>query len=124
MNGTVFRLSVPASPASVRVIRSVASAAAAEAALAYDSFDDLGLAIDEASGALLEHGGVSLHCSVDDSDHGLAVVLSITPDPGERRQWPDQGWQESLGALVLSTVAADVAYGEVAGRPAVSFNIG
>ncbi len=124
MSDPVFRLTVPASPEAVRVIRAVAGAAAAEAALGYDSFDDLSLAIDEASGALLEHGGASLHCSVHDTSPGLAVTLSMTPRPGERSQWPHPGWQESLGALVLSSVAADVDYGELAGCPAVSFNVG
>lgn len=121
MNDTVFRLSVPALPDAIRVIRSVANAAAAEANLGYDSLDDLSLAIDEAGGALLDVDSESLVCTVAREADRLAVIM--TADTTGADEWPAPDWRDSLGALVLSSIATDVDFNKLDGRPAVSFTI-
>lgn len=125
MTATVFSLVVPAEPGAVRVIRSVASGAAAEADLAYDSLDDLGLAIDEAGSALLSHGGVggALRCELSSVGSVLDVTMSAS-SPKQGVDWPSPDWQESLEAMVLMAVAGSVSFTRVGGNPAVSFTIG
>lgn len=125
MTATVFSLTVPADPAAVRVIRSVANGAAAEAELAYDTFDDLGLAIDEAGTVLLEHcNAAELRCVLTRANAILTVTISAaSPDPSSV-EWPPADWEESLGAMVLAAVANSVDFTSSAGNPAVSFTIG
>ncbi len=120
MTPPVFRLEVPARPEAVRVVRSVASGAAAEVDMGYDKMDELGLAIDEASTALLELGmGGELVCEAFAAQRGLAVSVAATGAPPTLDSWPPA--ETSLGQMVLRAVAADVELTSEAGRPTVRF---
>ncbi len=123
MLASSLRISVPATAAAVRVIRTVASAAAAEHLLAFDVLEDMNLAIDEASGALLADtaGEGNLECVVSPAANGLDFTISRTTAIA---QWPPVDWPGSLGAVVLNSVAADVSLDVAAGKPSITFTVG
>ncbi|NND03347.1 MAG: hypothetical protein HKN91_11225 [Acidimicrobiia bacterium] len=124
MTRPAFRLTTPAAADAVRIIRAVANGAAADAALSYNSFEDLDLAVGEASASLLEHGsGGSLECVVSVAEGSLDVSVALSGSPEATAQWPPADWENSLGALVLGSVASDVHLVHVDGNPAISFTV-
>lgn len=115
-------LAVPADPESARIVRAVANAVAAAESFVFDALGDLDLAIDEGFAALLEAGdGRHMACGIAVDDRGLSLELSR--DSAEAHRWPDPGWSESLGAMVLAAVATDVEYLTLDDRPAIRFSI-
>lgn len=122
MTAPTYRLSVPATPASVRVIRTVASAVAADESLSFDQLDEMNLAIDEASAALLEHvEGDVLDCALDVGDHQLSFLISMPA--ATNTGWPLPEWRSSLGVTVLNAIASDVDFLMADGNPAVAFAV-
>ncbi len=121
MAGETLNLSVPADVGAVRIIRTVADGVAAASSLGFDTFDDLHLAIDEASGELIAHGAdTQLECTVTAGDRSVDVVVA-----SDRRLdgWPADDWAESLGAVVLQAVAADVRFEDDGTRSVVAFSV-
>lgn len=105
------------------MLRTVARGAASDFELSYDALDELGLALDEAGAALLELGsGETLRCRGARSGTGLS--LSVAIDGAAGQEWPPAGWNTSLGAIVLHSVARDVEYSMEDGRPTISFTAG
>lgn len=116
-----LQLSVPAEAGAVRVIRAVVGGVAAGASFAFDTFDDLHLAIDEASGELIAHGATGqLDCTVT-SRAGAVDVIVTSDRPIEG--WPQVDWAESLGAVVLQAIADEVRYESLEGRPSIAFSM-
>lgn len=123
MSSGQFRCSVPPAETSVRVLRSVVRAAAADLDASYDILDEIGLAVDEASGALLAVPGEGpLACEGRASGASLQVTMSR--EVADSAEWPPAGWENSLGAIVLHSVAHDVDFRSEAGRPVVQFRVG
>lgn len=115
-------VTVPADARFVRVVRIVANRSAASAGLGYDRIEDLILAIDEAGTALLQLPGAStLEGEISSQTDGVHVRLGV--DAGED-QWPPDGWNESLGALVLGSVARDVRFEREDDRSVIHLAVG
>ncbi len=78
------------------------------AGLGYDRVEDLGLAIDEAAAMLLElPAGTSLSTALTAQDGEVGFVMSRAMAADE---WPPPGWAESIGGLVLDSVASNLAF--------------
>ena len=99
---------LPSHPSMVRVVRSMANRAADLAGLGYDRVEDLGLAIDESATALLELAADgTLRTSLASNEHTVEFVMSVdrSTDP-----WPPVDWQDSIGGMVLESVATAVGF--------------
>lgn len=115
-------VTVPADPRFVRVVRMVANRSAATAGFGYDRIEDLALAIDEAGSELLRlSGAATLEGVVSNRPDSVHVRLGV--DAGGE-VWPPEGWQDSLGALVLGSVARDVRFEREDGRSVIHLAVG
>jgi serine/threonine-protein kinase RsbW len=103
-----IQVTVPADPRFVRVVRMVANRSAATAGMGYDRIEDLALAIDEAGTELLRLPGAStLEGLISSETDGIHVRLAVDAGGGS---WPPTRWDESLGALVLGSLARDIRF--------------
>lgn len=78
------------------------------AGLGYDRVEDLGLAIDEAAALLFElpmGSSLATVFSAQDGKVEFAMSRAVTAD-----EWPPSGWADSIGGLVLDSVATNVAF--------------
>ena len=101
-------IELPGHPNMARVVRTMANRAADLAGLGYDRVEDLGLAIDESATALLDlAASTTLRTALAGDAHTVAFVMSVetSTDP-----WPPANWSDSIGAMVLESVATDVAF--------------
>lgn len=99
---------LPGHPDMVRVVRTMANRAADLAGLGYDRVGDLGLAIDESATALLDLAAdTTLHTALAGSAHTVEFVMSVRTST---EPWPPLNWSDSIGGMVLGSVATDVAF--------------
>lgn len=99
---------LPGHPTMIRVVRTMANRAAHLASLRYDRVEDLGLAIDETATALLELAAdTTLRTALTGSAHTVEFVMAVATST---EPWPRVNWSDSIGSMVLDSVATDVAF--------------
>ncbi len=101
-------MELPGHPAMVRVVRSMANRAADLAGLGYDRVEDLGLAIDESATALLDLAtDTTLRTALAGNAHTVEFVMSVETSADA---WPPVDWSDSIGGMVLGSVATDITF--------------
>ncbi len=108
---------LPCDPTMVRVVRTLANRSGDLAGLGYDRLEDLGLAVDEVGAALIATGGnAPLHTEISHQPGEVRVRMSTATSV---TAWPAEDWSASIGALVLESVADEVAFRLDDSRPSV-----
>lgn len=111
-------VSIPALPRYVHVLRAVVASVAARLDWPFDEIEDLRLMVDEACARLVEPEGgtATLTLRVVIEDGALAIEAST-----DRRsdRWPPADPGQALSRQILSTLADEVRFDPVAGRPSV-----
>ncbi len=100
-------VTLPDHPDVVRVIRSVAGRAADLAGLGFDRFEDLALAVDEAAAFVMDPAG---RASIVTDFHWVPGTVTFTMRGAGAPEWPPTGWEDSIGGLVLRSVADGVEF--------------
>lgn len=122
MASSSIHVSIPPSGQYARIVRAVASAAASSV-LAVDRIDDLALAIDEACSQVLQaESTLQLEWTI--TAHEAHVDVTARASGGQAPSWPPEDWTESLEAVVLHSVANDVAVTMIDDAPGVRFSVG
>lgn len=115
---TLVRISLPARAEFVGVVRGVLMAAAGRSGLTIDAGDDLALAVDEMSAALLHGGGSGqLVIVVVESAGGLKV--EATAD-GVSGHWPPDGWSASTAAMILEALVDHIVFARSNGSASIT----
>ena len=106
MNDRPMLVSTPPDATYARIVRMVASSAGAPV-LGFDRIEDLGLAIDEAFGRLLQVADVrALEFEIAPGDGAVAVIGRGVG--GSHEHWPPSDWDDSMEAMVLEALATGV----------------
>jgi serine/threonine-protein kinase RsbW len=111
-------VTVPARPEFLHVVRSVAASVAARLDLGYDDIEDLRIAVDEACAQLLVDGGPATQLTLNITPSGGGVEVVVCTD-GDIRDWPPEGFEESLIWQVLSGLTEAPSFERYEGKPAM-----
>ncbi len=112
---------LPGYPAMVRVVRSMANRAADLAGLGYDRIEDLGLAIDETATALLGLAtDTTLRTAMAGNARTVDFVMSVDTST---HAWPPVNWSDSIGGMVLDSIATDVTFDSDDGSSSIRVSI-
>ena len=123
MDRRPISVTVPSEARHVRILRTIGCSAASAAGFGLDRIEDLALAIDEASAALLRSApGPHLQGTLV-VDEGRVGVTIGTEGDGEGA-WPPDGWDGTLGARVLAALADDVTFATPPKWRTVQFTVG
>ncbi|HXF36081.1 MAG TPA: ATP-binding protein [Actinomycetota bacterium] len=111
-------VSIPALPRYVHVLRAVVASVAARLDWAFDEIEDLRLMVDEACSRLVgpEGGAATLRLRVLVDDGGLTIEASTDRSVD---RWPPEDPGQTLSRQILSTLADEVRFEPVDGRPSV-----
>lgn len=112
---------LPGHPALVRVLRTMAAREADLTGVGYDTLEDLGLAVDEAAAALMSTGaGGNLRTVFEHSTRSVGFTMSANQAVSA---WPPPDWEDSVGGLVLGSVADSVEFSTDSGRPTIAVQL-
>ncbi len=115
---TLLRISLPARAEFVGIVRGVLMTAAGRSGLTIDAGDDLALAVDEMSAALLHSGGTGrLVIVVVESPAGIQVEATAE---GVAGPWPPADWASSTAAMILEALVDDVVFARSNGTASIT----